>query len=621
MKKFTFCLIALFAVLCSFTASAMTFTVVVDNENAVKCTPGSEDAKILTTGENVITANGMWVNVVLEAISPYSMTSITDKSGYPLNCNGSSSSFYAQEGEVYTVTTVDLDAERDATCTIIVDDPSLVAASLSGTSAVVDLVEGSNTVKFISDKENTLYLEGTNWQRPIYQVKLGEEVQTPNQYSGSYEVPLTDGCTVTITARIPEVDVTMNFEYTDEQSKGAIASVTIDGEPVTDFDGTSVTMKTGHAFGFSINPDYNLDKILIDGKELSYFYGSYSNDCVTAAQTFTITAHPYGMVNYTVDIDDPENIIFREGNAYSGTVLTLNAGENKLQISEKNTAVSWAAADGAYFTSQLYNGAERTSAYVNIKEGDKIVLRSAKINFDKTAVVWIDDMTNVGEGSGSFTLTTGSTGDRKGLTAGYNEIPFYDAMVPFSISATCYANGVTLVHKYYLDGTALTPEFPFASSPNYARLQDIAVADNSVLKVFLTEQPVNCNVTFVAPESLEATVTYDRVKTLGSLADGLACFKGTEVAVEGADDLTVKVGETELEKNNDGKFVFTVADPATTVTLADKSSGVESVVVSTEADANAAVYNLMGVRVGTRAQLNTLPAGIYVLNGQKVIVK
>lgn len=59
MKKFTFCLIALFAVLSSFTASAITFTVVVDNANAVKCTPGSEEARILTPGENVITTNSM----------------------------------------------------------------------------------------------------------------------------------------------------------------------------------------------------------------------------------------------------------------------------------------------------------------------------------------------------------------------------------------------------------------------------------------------------------------------------------------------------------------------------------------------------------------------------------
>lgn len=625
MKKFTFCLIALFAVLCPFTASAdVSFKIIVDNADAVKCSIGYDETggRVLSAGENDMTSPSAWSQVLLESISPFCITEVTDKDNYPLNVNDGNSTFYPQEGGIYTVTTVNLEEQRDAECTVIVDDPTLVAVSLSGTGATVNLDAGSNAVKFISETENHLRINGTNWQRPIYQVHLGDELQTPLQYEDfDYDIPITNGCTVTITARIPEVDVTMTFEYTDEVSKDAIASVTIDGEPVADFNGTSVTMKTGHAFGFTTNPDYKVDKILIDGEDPYYFNGSYSNDCVTAAQTFTLTAHPYGMINYTVDVDDPENIIFREGNAYSGTELTLTAGENKLQISEKNTAVSWAAADGAYLTSQLYNDVERTSAYVNIKEGDKIVLRSAKINFDKTAVVWIDDLTNVGEDSGTFTLTTGSTGDRKGLTAGYNEIPFYDAMVPFSISANCYAEGVTLVHKYYLDGTALEPEFPFESSPNYIRLKNIAVADNSVLKVFLTEQPVTCNVTFDAPESLEATVTYDRLKTLGSLSAGLTCFKGTEIAIEGPEDLTVKVGETELEKNDDNKFVFTVADPATTVTLADKSSGVESVLVSTEADADAAVYNLMGVRVGTRAQLNTLPAGIYVLNGQKIIVR
>lgn len=625
MKKFTFCLIALFAVLCPFTASAdVSFKIIVDNADAVKCSIGYDETggRVLSAGENDMTSPSAWSQVLLESISPFCITEVTDKDNYPLNVNDGNSTFYPQEGGIYTVTTVNLEEQRDAECTVIVDDPTLVAVSLSGTGATVNLDAGSNAVKFISETENHLRINGTNWQRPIYQVHLGDELQTPLQYEDfDYDIPITNGCTVTITARIPEVDVTMTFEYTDEVSKDAIASVTIDGEPVADFNGTSVTMKTGHAFGFTTNPDYKVDKILIDGEDPYYFNGSYSNDCVTAAQTFTLTAHPYGMINYTVDVDDPENIIFREGNAYSGTELTLTAGENKLQISEKNTAVSWAAADGAYLTSQLYNDVERTSAYVNIKEGDKIVLRSAKINFDKTAVVWIDDLTNVGEDSGTFTLTTGSTGDRKGLTAGYNEIPFYDAMVPFSISANCYAEGVTLVHKYYLDGTALEPEFPFESSPNYIRLKNIAVADNSVLKVFLTEQPVTCNVTFDAPESLEATVTYDRLKTLGSLSAGLTCFKGTEIAIEGPEDLSVKVGETELEKNDDNKFVFTVADPATTVTLADKSSGVESVVVSTETDADAAVYNLMGVRVGTRAQLNTLPAGIYVLNGQKIIVR
>ena len=605
--------------LSSFTASAdISFKIIVDNADAVNCSIGYDETQVLSAGENNMTAPSKWSQVMLESISPFCITKVTDMEDTPLNLRAGQSLFYPDDGGIYTVTTVNLDEQRDASCTIIVDDPSLVAASLSETEAVVNLEEGSNTVKFMSDKENHLRINSANWQKPIYQVHLGDELQTPQQYSEyEYDIPLTNGCTVTITARIPEVDVTMTFEYTDEQSKGAITSVTIDGEPVADFDGTSVTMKTGHAFAFTTNPDYKVDKILIDGEVQSYFYSPYSNDCVTAAQTFTLTAHPYSMLNYTVDIDDPENIIFREGNAYNGTELTLKAGENKLQISEKNSAVSWAAAKGAYLTSQLYNGATKTFG-ATIKEGDKIELRSAKIVYDKTVVVWVDDMTNVGEDSGSLVLTTGTDGEYDGLVAGYNVIPCYANMLPFSMYSSCYATGVTLVNKYYLDGQLLTPDM---SMGNYVKFNKIDVADKSVVKVFLTEQPVNCNVTFNAPEGLEATVTYDRVKTLGKLADGLACFKGTEVAIEGADDLTVKVGETELEKNNDGKFVFTVADPATTVTLADKSSGVESVVVSTEADANAAVYNLMGVRVGTRAQLNTLPAGIYVLNGQKVIVK
>ena len=126
-------------------------------------------------------------------------------------------------------------------------------------------------------------------------------------------------------------------------------------------------------------------------------------------------------------------------------------------------------------------------------------------------------MTNVGEDSGSLVLTTGTDGEYDGLVAGYNVIPCYANMLPFSMYSSCYATGVTLVNKYYLDGQLLTPDM---SMGNYVKFNKIDVADKSVVKVFLTEQPVNCNVTFNAPEGLEATVTYDRVKTLGKLADG-----------------------------------------------------------------------------------------------------
>lgn len=620
MKRFTSFLFALLAVVCSFSAAAadVNFKLVIDNPAAVKCYISGE-TKDLVQGENECVAPE-YTNVVLESVAPYAISKVANAAGTPVGNmrDGGWTNFMmsSNEGDVYYVTTINLDDQRDSECTIIVDDPTLVSASLSGFGQVLTLNEGSNTVKFMSDKEKELYLSSTDWTKPLYEVTLNDVVLKKQEYSNDYTVTLTDGCVVNITAKIPEKDVTITFEYTSEEAKGSITDLKVNGEAVAEFDGSVVNMKTGQSLAFSANPEYKIEAVKLNDEQIS-FYGYYSTDCVLNDMKFTVTAHPYGKVNYTVNIDDPENIIFREGNAYNGTVLPLVAGDNKFEISEADTQVTWEAVKGAYIVSASIDGKELTYGSTNVEEGSVITITTAKIVYDKTAVVWIDDMTNVAENSGSFNLRTGNEAYENAV-AGYNVIPFYDKMLPFDLSVSCYAEGVTLVNKIYVDGELQTPGY---TSGNYASFMNLPIADKSVLKVFLSEEPVNCNVTFNAPESLEATVTYDRVKTLGSLADGLACFKGTEVAIEGTDDLTVKVGETELEKNDDGKFVFTVADPATTVTLADKSSGVENVVLTTEADANEAVYTLMGVRVGTRAQLNTLPAGIYVLNGQKVIVK
>lgn len=67
MKKFTFCLIALFAVLCSFTASAdISFKIIVDNADAVNCSIGYDETQVLSAGENNMTSPSKWSQVMLE---------------------------------------------------------------------------------------------------------------------------------------------------------------------------------------------------------------------------------------------------------------------------------------------------------------------------------------------------------------------------------------------------------------------------------------------------------------------------------------------------------------------------------------------------------------------------
>ena len=413
---------------------------------------------------------------------------------------------------------------------------------------------------------------------------------------------------VTVTALVPDKDVFITFEY-GEGAEGAIKTAKVEGEELTDFDGKKITMKAGQSLDLASDPAFCIDEVTANGEKV-YWYSSYTESAVMNDIHFVIKAHRYAMINYTVTIDNPENIIFYNGYG-ADTKVDLVEGENKLAISEANTYVKWEHAKGALILTSTCNGEPLQWASTQIKEGDKLVFTTEKINYDKTAVVWVDNRNY----NGSFFVRCGDTDEEPEIATGYNTIPFYDKMLPFGLSFSVYEDAA-FVNKVYLDGVRLESKSEYSGW-----YEDMDVKDKSVIKVFIFEEPVECNVTFDAPEGLEATVTYDRVKTLDKLADGLKCFKHTELSIKGGEGLTVKVGDKAIDKDADGNFVFAVEDPATTVTLSDPNSGVENVVMTTEADANAAVYTLMGVRVGTRADLNTLPAGIYVLNGQKVIVK
>ena len=55
----------------------------------------------------------------------------------------------------------------------------------------------------------------------------------------------------------------------------------------------------------------------------------------------------------------------------------------------------------------------------------------------------------------------------------------------------------------------------------------MTIPDNGVVKIFLAEEPVECNVAFTVEDDIDATVTQDIVKTVADWRAGLECFKGT----------------------------------------------------------------------------------------------
>lgn len=184
-------------------------------------------------------------------------------------------------------------------------------------------------------------------------------------------------------------------------------------------------------------------------------------------------------------------------------------------------------------------------------------------------------------------------------------------MNPFNFG--WYSNNQDNVNIVYLDGEPIEPAYP--GSTNYS----MTIPDNGVVKIFLAEEPVECNVAFTVEDGIDATVTQDIVKTVADWRAGLECFKGTQVAVSG-EGIEVSVGGSKLAKDSEGDYVFTVEEQATSVNISkDPNVGIGS--IETDNAADDAVYTLMGIRVGTRSSMGDLAPGIYIINGKKVVNK
>lgn len=604
MKKIN---LLLLMVMATFSAMAQTvnFTLKVSNPAAVACYVNGV-ARELTAGDNAFSVQA-YTNVSLKGVPPYYISGVTNSSGTPQSLYQGEWNFYpseADEGGVFSVAVINIDEERDTPFTINVDDPSLVTARLSGFDQTLSLSPGENHLMFSYMSEQYLYLSSSTG-KPLYEVKMnGENVVSS---FGSYTIELAENCVIDITAKIPELPVTVSFSYS-EDGFGALSGVMLDYVAVEDFDGRTLTATAGQQLTLSPNFGFAYESVKIDGETIGWT-GTYNYDLLlTRDVNIEISAHPYGNVPFKVIVDDPSNIIFYRGYDYQNDILPLSPGENNLEISENNTTVSWKAADGCYITSVNINGEPLQYAnYTNVTEGMTIEFVTGKIVLDKTAVVWIDNREAADTYFGMEAADRTRFGD---LTSGYNIIPFYDGMNPFSVS--WYSQSVQTVNKVYLDGTEVAPMYEGSTS------YQVTIPDNGVVKIFLGEEPVECNVAFEADAEIDADVKKDIVTAVEQWCEGFTCFAGTQVTLSG-EKLKVAVNDVAISLNEEGNYSFLVENPQTTVRITKDGAGITDV-TNDIVEGDDAVYTLTGIRVGTSRTVGSLPSGIYILNGKKVII-
>ncbi len=609
MKKiYSLMIAAIFAMVSSFAAMAddVTFTLNIDNPDAVRVEIDSK-VQTIVAGDNVFTTPE-YADVMVYGIPPYSLK-VTAASGEEQRVYDNIWNLYpsAYTESLYNIRTVNLDELRTASCTVNVDCAEMVNAVLTGTYTPIVLQDGENIIKFDPEGENMLTLSSNDYMIPLYKVTV-DGVNVSREYSAFY-VPLTDGCVVDIIAKVPEKEVTVTFDYSaNEDGYGAIESAQINNVNVENFDGKSFTAMAGSVITLTSNPDYKIISVEINGDKSNWTGGYPYTFVIMDDAEIAVDAAPLAALNVTILVDDPDNFYLYRGYEYYNDVIALNAGVNNIELTEGNSLVSWKAAEGCLITTVMLNN-EILSEYttnVTLAEGDVLEFITSKIVMDKKFVFWIDDRA----AADAYFSLSGSDRTSIDVESGYNIVDYYSAMNPFSLS---WYSESKLVNKVYVNGEELAPLYE--GSTNYL----LDVEDNSVVKVFLATEPEECSVTVNANDQPDVTVAYDIVTPVTDFPADLKVFKGTLLTVAPAEgeDVSVLAGGTEVAQNADGIYEIEIADASTEITIA-KTSSIKS--VAAEA-VSGDIFNLMGVKVGNASDLNRLPAGIYIMDGKKVIKK
>ena len=590
----------------------------VDNPDNVTINVDGENKK-LTAGNNEITLNapnGYYNSVYVNATDGNFITKVTkdDANQVPKPYN-TSWSFYPSDSDADKTISIETIAGKDArtaSCTVNVDDASKVRVQRNGTYSNVELQNGENTVYYIPGYETMLMIDAATYGTTLYKVTLND-VDLAYSYGYSANLSADGGDKIDIKANFPDgLTYNVKFTYVDAlNAKGVVTGVTVNGTAIEDYDNAEgFDVPAGQSVVVSFdNVNYKIDAVKLNDNPV-YVYSSYSFT-PTADTEINIDAHKYGTVKATLNIDNKDNVTVYKGYSYQNDIITVNDGDNEIELSENNAVITIKANSGCFITSVTYGEtvlSNQSEYTINpVTKGMEISVISGAIVRDKSFTLNIDDISAATSG---FNLTRTDRTNVENLATGENKVAFAENETHYQLAA--YGSSVFGVFK---KGVMINPSYQGGTSIEFD------VADGDVFDAYVKELPKTYNVNF---ELAEGIYSYQFNEVSASHVGysyqwqnmGYTAIKGTsfEITIIPASglDIVVKVGETTYNANESGAFVVPVSE-ATTISIADGTgTGINSINAE---NADNAIYTLQGVKVYGKAK------GLYIKNGKKVVVK
>ena len=501
-------------------------------------------------------------------------------------------SSYGSPYSPYTLSVVPESEYRTKTVTVKMDDCSKVSI-VRADGKEFKPEENTVSILYNPDEESKLTIKPRSWSDMLYKVSVGGK--DVSKSGDRFYVELVDK-TGDAPAYVDEIDVAANFPeglkfktvITLDGPSEMISYIRINDTDVSDLaaclteDGFEASPGDKIAIGY--HKDYKIEKVVDNGEDKNV-YSQFTIDGIDCDHNISIKGHKYAIFNVVFNVSGPEGIV-------TNTERVFVEGSNTVKISEKNTSITFSAAPGYYYETFTDGTTDYLSLsdwtvygriYLDVKEGAEYTIVAKKIRRDNELVVFFDDFSDI-----SFynfkTSFKNYTELPEQMVAGYNTVNFRD-------------------EDGYFD-----------------------VKHGDVYKVFFRNKPAAHTVTFNAASGL--LDGYDVKKDLIADADitapveavGKTRFTISPKARAAEGDLVVKVGDKTVEPVN-GVYTFET-EGDTEVAVSSPTSGIENVLVGEQATAD--VYNLQGIcvfRGASASDIEALPAGIYIVGGQKVRVR
>lgn len=566
--------------------------------------------------------------LTISDVAPYTSIYVYACEGYRLlevkDQTQRSYSIYSGNCSLYSS---DLSYDANGVCTLEVNsvDASTIKKSkftykAVGTKATSINMYNQSTYSYVYPSEEVRteefepgesYFIGANNNIQLYKVEVNGSPLTA-QY-GTYTYYPQDNDELVIYTDFPDGNATLKFSFEGTADPGIISEFRCDNQMVQTSEWKDgFTAKLGQTVNLTFNnEDYEDVTVKLNGEEIDHY--RYQNT-FTEEKDYNFVISGKGLTPFSVSVatNVPDALVLkdRNGNVYP---IDKTKDENVITVLRSNNVLYITAEDGYKVDAVVVNGNEESyfqyGVYIN--SNSEIEVSIKKIERNNNAVVYLEDTQ---WGYLSMVLSPNDYNLRKEITLnpGYNFISFGSFDLPIGLSATDKDYNSATV---YLNEKELTYNYGV-----YEGLENLANGD--VIKVY-TSAKAPFKLEYEIDANAEVSVTHDHISSIENPSVHNV-LPGTQVHItpstvygtRASSGVEVKLNNEKVGMDADGRYSFAVNGDSKVV-VTPTTTGVDELGVGSETDCE--VYNLQGVKINRPIEM--LPPGIYIINGQKRVIK